>query len=100
MRQIEQVPQREHMGENHVLKRILAEAFLRSRLVETETDLEELLRETMRKVDRAYHVQDRLLTEKEVAKRWPFLDVVRLRNYRYKAWIVSHYQLEPFIAAE
>ena len=105
-----------------VLKHLVIEAIMRSKLLDSPTSLDTLLDETVTKLTRAFHVQDRLLSEAEVARRWPFLNVKKLQNLRYRhlgpsyhkfgqarnsrifyrvsdieTWIVANAQLGPYV---
>ena len=107
---------------NYVLKHIIVDLITRSKIITHPRELDDLLEASVKKLMEAMTVQDRLLTEKEVAQRWPFLNCIRLRHYRYASkgpsyiklgqhrnsrvyykvadiekWIVAHYQLEPFV---
>jgi len=91
-------------------------------VLNTPEELDALVCASLDKIVRATHVQDQLLSEKQVAARYEFLDVVKLRNMRHRgngprylkmgehknsrvyyrledveAWIVGPYQLEPFV---
>ncbi len=107
---------------NHVLEHILVDTVLQARMLSSPRDLDALIKATVNKLARAFHTQDQLLTEKQIAARYAFLDVTKLRNMRHRgtgpkyikmgayrnsrvyyrladveSWIVSHYQLEPFM---
>ncbi len=69
---------------NYVLKHILVELVLKVRLLSAPQEVDLLIDETLSKFDRAYHAQDEMLTEKQVSCRWPFLDVRRLQNMRFR----------------
>jgi len=110
---------------NHVLKHLLVETIFKSRMIDHPKELDKLIEETVKKLYRAFHAQDALLCEKEVAARFPFLTLIKLRNMRARgngvkhlkfgktrnarvyyrvsdieSWIVKHYQLEPFIETD
>ena len=101
---------------------ILVDTVLKARMLSSPRELDALIRETVDKLARAFHTQDQLLTEKQVAARYGFLDVTKLRNMRHRGngpkyikmgayrnsrvyyrlgdvetWIVSYYQLEPLM---
>ena len=105
-----------------VIKSIVVDAIVKSKLLQSPKDLESLLESTVTRIDRAFRHQDQLLTEKEVEKRWPFLTLKKLRNMRFRhdgpeylkfgqarnsrvyykvadieSWIIKNYQLEPFV---
>ena len=107
---------------NHVLKHLLVETIFKSRMIDHPKELDALIDETVGKLYRAFHTQDNLLCEKEVAQRFPFLTLIKLRNMRtrhigpkylkmgshrnsrvyYKhsdieTWIIEQYQLGSFV---
>ena len=69
---------------NLVFKRIIAVTILKSRHLENAQALDDLINATVQDMTAAFHHQGKLMTEKEVAARWPCLNVIRLRNMRYK----------------
>ena len=108
--------------QNHALEHILVNTVLQARMLSSPRELDALIKATVDKLSRAFHTQDQLLTEKQVAARYGFLDVTKLRNMRHRrtgpkyikmgayrnsrvyyrladveTWIVGHYQLEPFM---
>ena len=110
------------MQTNLVLKRIITDVIFRSRLLDEPKSLDQLLEKAVQEVTDALHFQDKLMTEREVAERWPVLSLVRLRNMRCKGngprfikfgesrnsrifykvadietWFVSKYNLGPII---
>jgi hypothetical protein len=105
-----------------ILREILIDLSIKSRLVETPEDLDQLICEAAPKLQKAMSRQDQLLTEKEIVSRYRFLSENRLRNMRFKgigpryikfgearnsrvfyrpsdieAWIVEHYQLDHLV---
>ena len=64
-----------------MIKQIMTEIIMEGK-EKTPTELEELLEKEMPKLRDAFRDQDRLLTEKEVARRYPWLTVNRLRSMR------------------
>ncbi|CAM2069157.1 hypothetical protein SCOR_27560 [Sulfidibacter corallicola] len=110
---------------NYVLKNIMVNAILKARILSTPEELDALIDTTLEQFQRANTSQDELLTERQVSKRWPFLDVRKLRNMRYlergptyykfgggrngrifykpsdiEKWIAEHEQLEPMLKRE
>ena len=107
---------------NIALKCLIADLLSRAKPQTAPCELEALIDEVVPKLILAFRVQDRLLTEREVARRWKFLTVKQLQHMRYRhkgpkylkfgkarnsrvyyrisaveAWIVEHEQLEPYI---
>ncbi len=106
---------------NVVIRAILIDLLARSKAANPR-QVDSLLEETTAKLFRAVRYQDRLLTEKEVVLRFPFLSLSMLRNYRNRnmgpkyikfsasrnsrlyyriadieSWIVAHYRLKAFV---
>jgi len=110
------------MNTNQVLKHLLVETIFKSRMIDQPQDLDILISETISRLTHAMRHQDRLLNEKEVSQRYPFLSIKQLQNWRYRhqgikyiktgrsrnsrvlyrisdieAFLVNHEQNEPFI---
>ncbi len=108
---------------NAVIKHILVDTLMRSKLLSSPDDLDALLNNAVPKIEKACQYQSRLLTEKEVSKRWEFLTLSKLRTmrtrkvgpvflkfsktrngriyYRFseiERWIIKHEQLENFLS--
>ena len=104
------------------INRILSDFILRSKLIQTPTELDQLVLKTKKALNLAYRYTEEKLNEKQVSARWKFLTPRRLQNMRqrekgpkylklggaknssvfYKVadveeWIIEQYQLEPFI---
>ena len=71
-------------NQNTILKHVLADAFMRSKLITSLEDLDILLNDTVPKIIQATTRKDQYLTEKEVSARYPFLTVKQLQNWRYR----------------
>ena len=99
----------------------MVETILKAKLIDDVQELDTLANEALSRLLRAFHVQDDLLCEKEVAARFSFLTLTKLRKMRcagkgpkyikfgktknsrvyyrvsdIESWIVDNYQLEPF----
>lgn len=104
------------------LRTLLVHLVLRSKLESSPEKLDVLITETAAQVVSVLQQSNQLLTEAEVAERYKFLNVIRLRNMRFKgtgptvyrfgtgrncrvfykpkdieAWIIAHECLTPFI---
>ncbi len=104
------------------ISRILSDFLMRSKLIQTTEELDELMANTKKSLELAYRYTETTLNEKQVTERWKFLSRRMLQNMRqqrrgpkylklgksrnssvyYKicdveAWIITQYQLEPFV---
>lgn len=77
---------------NFVLKTILVHAILQAKMLDDPTKLDQLITQTLHQFSRAETSQDQLLTEKEVANQWHFLDERKLRNMRFKGIGPKYYK--------
>ena len=105
---------------NFVIRHLLTDLIMRAKLLESPEELDQILRVTVPRLQKACRYQDDLLTEKQVAERWEFLNVIKLRNMRTRnqgpvflkfgksrnsriyyriadieSWIIRHEQLQP-----
>ena len=88
--------------------------------MESPSELDQMLNAMVPRLQKACRFQDDLLSEKQVAERWEFLNVIKLRNMRTRnqgpvflkfgksrnsrvyyriadieSWIIRHEQLQP-----
>ena len=107
---------------NLVIRHLLTDLIMRAKLLESPEELDRILSASVPKLQKACRFQDELLTEKQVAERWEFLTVIKLRNMRSRSqgpiflkfgksrnsrifyriadiesWIVRHEQLQPML---
>jgi len=110
------------MNENTLLKHILTDVMMRSKLISSPQELDTLLEEIVPMIMKAATQKNGLLTEKEVSHLYPFLSVKQLQNWRYRhqgikyiktgksrnsrvlyrvsdieAFLVNHEQNEPYV---
>ena len=85
MTQIEYLNRKENgstRSPNFVIRHLLTDLIMRAKLLQSPEELDQILRVTVPRLQKACRYQDDLLSEKQVAERWEFLNVIKLRNMR------------------
>lgn len=77
---------------NQTLRSLLIETIMRAKLLNSPSDLDELVAEAVTKISAVTFDKEQLLTEKEVSILWRFLDVAKLRNMRCKGGGPQYYK--------